>query len=187
MNQYVYQPLSSKNEDNPDKMLGNLLIVWTLTGIWYGASWNFVCWGLFFFIFIVLENLFQMEKLEGYLLIRRIYVIFVVMLSMVLFRCDDNAQLIVYMRDLFGLEGNAFYSPAVVMFLKEYGIVFLFAILLVLPLREYIEKKVDSAENGTKIKKAYHICYVAGMFLLLILSLSVLAKDGQDLFRYFSF
>jgi alginate O-acetyltransferase complex protein AlgI len=171
--QYIYQPLGGDSDENKDKMLRNLLIVWLLTGIWYGSSWNFICWGLFIFIFIILETLIQIEKIKGYDLLRHIYVIFVVILAMVIFRCEDNFQLVSYMRCLFGLSGNTFYSPTVIMFLKEYGIVFLFAILFIFPLREYVEKRVNSFENGRMIK-VYHVGYVISMFALLIFSLSVL-------------
>ncbi len=186
-NQYVYKPLGGGQGENQDRMLRNLLIVWLLTGIWHGAAWNFIWWGLFFFVFIVLENLIQIEQIEGHNVLRHIYVIFVVMIAMVIFRCEDNAQLIVYMQDLFGLAGNGFYSPTAVMFLKEYGIVLVSAILFALPLREYLEERVDTAAHGKRIKGVYHICYVAGMLALVIFSLSVLAKGGYNPFIYFNF
>lgn len=186
-NQYVYKPLGGTSGNNQDKMIRNLFIVWLLTGIWHGAAWNYIWWGLFFFIVIVFENIIQIEKVEGHNLLRHIYVIFIVLIAMVIFRCENTEQMVLYMKDLFGMAGNGIYSPTAVMFLKEYGIILVAAILFALPLREYLEDKVNDVKAGNVIRCVYHICYIVGMLALIIFSISVLAKGGYNPFIYFNF
>ncbi|MBP3339959.1 MAG: MBOAT family protein [Lachnospiraceae bacterium] len=185
--QYVYKPLGGAKGENQDKMVRNLFIVWLLTGIWHGASWNFIWWGMFFFIFILLENILRFDQIEGHNILKHVYVIFIVMIAMVIFKCENTAQLILYMKDMFGLGHNGFYSPTVVMFIKEYGIVFIAAILCALPLRDFFESKLENCRNGKVIKGIYHICYIVGMFALIVFSVAVLAKGGYNPFIYFNF
>ncbi len=185
--QYVYKPLGGGKDENQDKMIRNLFIVWLLTGIWHGAAWTFVWWGLYFFLFIVFENLIQIEQIEGHDLLRRIYTIFVVIIAMVIFRCEDTTQLTVFMSDLFVLSGNGFYSDTAIMFLKEYGIVFIAAIIFALPMRNYIEAAIEYSSKKKIIKGIYHSCYIVGMLALYVFCISVLAKGGYNPFIYFNF
>ncbi len=185
--QYVYKPLGGGTDKNQDKMVRNLLIVWTLTGIWHGASWTFIWWGLYFFLFIVFENLIQIEQIEGHDLLRRIYTIFVVIIAMVIFRCEDVSQLAVYLSDMFIWSKNGFYSATAIMFLKEYGIVFVAAIVFALPMRNYVEVAVKKSPRQKVVKGIYHTCYITGMLALYIFCIAVLAKGGYNPFIYFNF
>ena len=186
-NQYVYKPLGGGQSGNQDRMIRNLFIVWLLTGIWHGASWNFIWWGIYFFVFVVFENVIQIEQIEGHNVLRHVYVVFVVAIAMVIFRCETNPQLILYMSDLFGLAGNGFYSPTAIMFLKEYGIVLVAAIIFALPMREYVEARLETSAGTGLIKGVYHVCYFIGMMALMVFCVAVLAKGGYNPFIYFNF
>lgn len=185
--QYVYKPLGGARDENEDKMIRNLFIVWLLTGIWHGANWTFIWWGLYFFLFIVVENLIQIEQIEGHDVWRRIYTIFAVIIAMVIFRCEDINQLTVFMSDMFLLSGSGIWSNTAVMFLKEYGIVFIMAIVCALPLRNYVEAAIENNKREKAIKCVYHGCYVIGMCALYIFCIAVLAKGGYNPFIYFNF
>lgn len=187
-NQYVYKPLGGSKSDNKDKMIRNLFIVWLLTGIWHGAGWTFIWWGLTFFAFILLENFINIEKSEGHEILRHIYVWVVVLFAMVIFRSDSGAQLIRYIGNMFGMSGNGFYSSRFVMFLKEYGIIFATGILFLFPVREFIEETLEySKKNYRMLKICWQTVYIVGMLLLTFFSITVLAKGGYNPFIYFNF
>ena len=79
--------------DSKSRLIHNMLIVWILTGMWHGAAWNFLFWGLLNFAFLVLERLFEFEKREGKTAWRHLYVLLAVNLGWVLFRCESFYQL----------------------------------------------------------------------------------------------
>lgn len=186
-NQYVYKPLGGSKNENQDIMIRNLFIVWLLTGIWHGAAWTFLWWGIYFFVFIVTENLIQLDQVEGHGVLRHIYVIVVVIFAMVIFRCEDGPQLALYVSDMFGLGHNGLYSPTAIMFIKEYGLIFIAAIICALPIGSYLEEKLEKYAHGSILRTGYRILYSIGMPALLFFSIAVLAKGGYNPFIYFNF
>ncbi len=186
-NQYVYKPLGGGSGKNKDHMVRNLFVVWLLTGLWHGAAWTYVGWGIYFFLLILIENLIRIEKIEGHNVIRHIYVIVAVIIAMVIFRCESLPQLLVYFSDLFGVSGNGFYSPTAVMFLKEYGIILIAAVLFALPLRNYVEERLEGHPKKKVIKSTYHVCYMVSISVLFVYAVSIMAKGGYNPFIYFNF
>ena len=85
---YVYIPLGG-NRTSKLRLLLNIMIVWMLTGLWHGASWNFVVWGLYFSVFLIIEKLFLEKAIKRLFIIRNIYVLIVVMISWVIFNTRD--------------------------------------------------------------------------------------------------
>src|SRR5699024_1232290 len=97
------------NRKGPRRTTINLLVVWGLTGMWHGASWNYILWGLYFFIFIFLENNFLSEKLKrlpGF--VGHFYALAAVYFGWILFRCEDLGNLGAILKGMFGLNGNGF-------------------------------------------------------------------------------
>ncbi|MBO4309945.1 MAG: MBOAT family protein [Lachnospiraceae bacterium] len=185
--QYVYKPLGGSRDENKDKMIRNLFIVWLLTGIWHGAAWTFVWWGLYYFIFILLETVFQLDKKEGYAFLRHVYVIIAVAISMVIFRSETNEQMVLYFRDMAGLAGNGFYTPWVVMYLKEYGLVFAAAIICALPVKDYLADMLEDKPIGKALAVGGKFIYITAIPLLLIFCIASLAKGSYSPFIYFNF
>ena len=97
---YVYIPLGG-NRVGKFRLLINILVVWLLTGLWHGASWNFVFWGLYFSLFLILEKFIFGKLIERIPVIRNLYVILVVMISWILFNTHDLKHFIMYMTSLF--------------------------------------------------------------------------------------
>lgn len=184
---YVYEPLGGAKDANQDRMVRNLFIVCLLVGIWHGAKWPYVCWGLFLFVFILFEKFFQFDRIEKHDGIRRVYTIVVVLLAMVIFRCRDIKQLALFLKDMFNLSGNGFYSDTALMFLREYGIVFGGAILFALPLRSSVMTIVEKMPARRIIKEIFGCCYIVGMFALFVFCIAILAKGGQNSFIYYYF
>ena len=185
--QYVYKPLGGSRDENKDKAIRNLLIVWLLTGIWHGAAWTFVWWGLYYFIFILLEMIFQLDKKEGFTFLRHVYVIVAVAISMEIFRSETNDQMVLYIRDMFGLAHNGFYTPWVVMYLKEYGLIFAAAIICALPVKDYLIDWLENKNIGKALAIGGKVLYITAIPLLLIFCIVTLAKGSYSPFIYFNF
>jgi len=124
---YVYIPMGG-NRVSKSRWIFNILTVWMLTGLWHGASWNFVLWGLMFAVLLLLEKLvFPVGKLP--VIAQRIYVLFVVMVSFVLFNAADLAQAAGDIGGLFGAGGVPLVTGEGVYYLRSYAGIFLAGII----------------------------------------------------------
>ena len=183
--EYVYRPLGGSRTKNQDVMIRNLFIVWLLTGIWHGAAWTFIWWGMYFFVLIVFERLIKFDKWNGPAWFKHCYTIFAVIIAMVIFRAEDMHQFAEMVKNMFALNGNGFYSSTAVRILLEYGAVFIAAILCSLPLKQYTQNWV--AKRGRAAKIVGGVGYIVGMAALMLLCIIVLAKGGYNPFIYFNF
>lgn len=102
---YVYIPLGG-NRKGFGKQIRNIAIVWLLTGLWHGASWNFVLWGAFFGILLIIEKLFLLKFLQSHKLFGHIYTIFAVVVSWAIFAIEDFSKLTQYIGAMFGMSGS---------------------------------------------------------------------------------
>lgn len=170
--EYVYIPMGG-NRVSKGRMYFNLFVVWAATGFWHGANWNFVLWGLFFFVFLVLEKRFYIEKLNQSRIFSHIYVLFLLALSWALFAITDLRQLGVFAGRLFSFTGGLDWAY----YLRSYGITFLAAALLSTPL---VEKFYD------RIKK-HTVLNLALLGAILVLSVAYLVDATYNPFLYFRF
>ncbi len=184
--EYVYFPLGGSRVENADLMVRNLLIVWLLTGVWHGAAWTFIFWGLYNFIFILLERLFRFEKTDRIKPVwKHVYALLVINLGWVLFRSESFYQYKEYMGNLFWLNDNGFANSYVWMFLKEYWIFWLVGILLCFPFGKYLHTKL--AKHSQLLHRVEAVLYPVGMSLIFMLSITYLIKGGYNPFIYFNF
>ena len=103
--EYVYIPLGG-NRVGIKKQIRNIFIVWLLTGFWHGASWNFVLWGLYFGVLLIIEKLILAKYLEKVpTILRHIYTMFLVIISWIIFAFDDMANVFLYLKAMFGMNG----------------------------------------------------------------------------------
>ncbi len=99
---YVYIPLGG-NRCSTRRVLMNIAIVWALTGLWHGASWNFVYWGLYYAVILIIEKQFLKKNLEKLpVILQRAYTLFIVVFGWMLFALEDTAQLKAYLPKMFG-------------------------------------------------------------------------------------
>ena len=180
--EYVYIPLGGSRVDSKSRLIHNMLIVWILTGMWHGAAWNFLFWGLLNFAFLVLERLFEFEKREGKTAWRHLYVLLAVNLGWVLFRCESFYQLKEYMGNMFWMNQNGFFSPYTWMVLKEDAWPWGIGILLCTP---------AAKTAGTRLFKRYPklawVVYPAGMMTVFAAAVLYISKSGYNPFIYFNF
>lgn len=125
---YVYIPLGG-NRVSKVKWFRNIFIVWMLTGFWHGAAWNFILWGLFFAILLIIEKLGLLKFLDRHRLFAHIYVIFMVMISFVIFNALSLGQMVNDFRGMFGFLDIPFWSEATGYYLRSYIVIILLGVL----------------------------------------------------------
>lgn len=128
--EYVYIPMGGSRCSFP-KVIRNIMIVWALTGLWHGASWNFVIWGLTFFVLISLEKIFYGKKLEKSKIIGHIYMILLIPITWVIFAVNNLSDLIAYLRCMFGIPTGTVLTgmEQFMRYLRQYGVLTVFCIL----------------------------------------------------------
>ena len=180
---YVYIPLGG-NRRGTARQLFNIFVVWMLTGLWHGAAWNFVVWGLFFAVLLVAEKLFLLKYLKRVPLLPHIYVLFAVLVSFVIFNAADMAQAVGDIGGLFGACGIAFSSVEAVYALRNYGFILLLAILGATPLPKLAASRLEAAEQG---KKLLTVAEPAVLAALLLVMTAYLVDGSFNPFLYFRF
>ena len=190
---YVYIPLGG-NRCSKGRHVFNLLIVWALTGFWHGASWNFVLWGLYFALFLVLEKyLFKWKKqgqgITRYL--RRLYTLVVVWFGWVLFRFDDMKLLGHALKSLLGF-GKGFDGDNAHYTLLNYLFFLIVAMVACSPIIPFLAQKIASAAqrdgaSGILSRAVANVVAVAVPVALLVLSVLALVGDNYNPFLYFRF
>lgn len=184
---YVYIPLGG-NRKGKTRTYVNLLIVWFLTGLWHGASWNFVLWGLFFCIFLFIEKAGFSKLLKNApKFVGVIYTLIVVYFGWILFRFSDFRFIPVVLKGLLGLNNNGFLDFETKALLNSNIVFIVIAIVSVTPvtkkLKEFIISKCDTHKKQT----AFEIASIVIPVILLILSTLTLVGDSYNPFLYFQF
>ena len=183
---YVYIPLGGNRKGEGRRNI-NLLVVWLLTGIWHGATLNFVLWGLFYFVFIEIENYSKgMERLPG--IIKHLYTILVFSIGWLIFKCTDAGVLGKALIGLFGINGNGFTNTAVKLTISNNLFFIIVCVLACTPLYHVIDKKIAV---GVK-KNAIPAGFLFGLrtvlsFAALIIAIYVMAGSSFRPFLYNQF
>ena len=116
---YVYIPLGG-NRKGARRQIINILVVWGLTGFWHGAEWNFLFWGLYFAVLLIVEKNFLLKKLNESRVLSRIYTLFFVIIGFVIFNVTEVTQIGTYFINMFGLGGLPVSSPETIYYMKSY-------------------------------------------------------------------
>ncbi|MBZ6527529.1 MBOAT family protein [Aerococcaceae bacterium DSM 111021] len=202
---YVYFPLGGSRVRNQDILIRNMSVVWLVTGLWHGANWTFLIWGLWNFIFIAFERIIEFDELKLSRRMRHIYAMFVVMIGWVIFRSGSLMEAGSYLMSMFNFITQPIVNDYVWMFLREYGIFYLVGIIFTMPIAHRVN---DWFVNGITIRQRFsshggisnhrlsesvqfktliNILYPAVMFILLLVSVSYLVKGTYNSFIYFQF
>lgn len=178
---YVYIPLGG-SRNGTVKLYRNLAIVWLITGIWHGASWNFILWGVYFGVFIILERAFLqniLNKLPN--VIQHIYLMIIVIFGWVLFSQEDIASTIEYIKVMLGLGNYKIINDYTVFYIKEYWIIICIAIVSSIPILQQI-KNLD-----IKIRKIIDLTRPIVIILSFTLVTIYLVNSTFNPFIYFNF
>lgn len=171
---YLYIPLGG-NRNGSFKTLRNLLFVFLATGIWHGASWNFVVWGLWHGLFIMLEKLLKKTKIYSY--IGNFYVILVFVIGWVLFRSDNLITAFEYIKVMLGFRNNLPHYGWAYYLNTQYIIIGLMAIMFCYPW------KMDFLKAKISTEFAYNVC----LLVFLVLSMISIVVSSYNPFIYFRF
>ena len=169
--EYLYIPLGG-NRKGKLRTYINLFIVWSVTGLWHGASWNFIFWGIYFFVLLSLEKLFLKKWLEKNLILSRIYTILAILLGWMIFAITELENIKIYFGRLFSFS----ISEDWMYYLRNYGIILVIGMLLSTP---FLKKWYDKQEN--KI-----LCNIL-FFVIFLLSIAYLVDAAYNPFLYFRF
>jgi len=181
---YIYIPLGG-NRDGKYKQIRNILIVWLLTGIWHGANWTFLIWGLLFGVILIIEKIFLnkfMEKLPSF--IRRIYVLFIVMILFIIFSSDNMPVALTNIKGLFGMNGEAFVNDYTLHYLKSYLPVLIIALLGSTP---FIKILIDKLRKNKYVNSIINILEPILIVVILVVVTSYLIDNSYNPFLYFRF
>lgn len=146
---YLYIPLGG-NRKGLKMQMRNIAIVWLATGIWHGASWNFVLWGVYFGVFLILEKFLWLDFLKKHKIFSHIYTLVIVWVGWALFAFDDMGRVIQYMKAMFGLSGAGFVNGETLYLLVSYGVML---VVLILASTPYPKQWADKLVNWLEGKK----------------------------------
>ena len=185
---YVYIPLGGSRCSVP-RMVFNTLTVWFLTGLWHGASWNFVLWGLWFFAFLMIERAFLKKLLDKIPVLSNLYLLFVVVLGWVIFRFTNLDLGMALGRTLFGANGNALSDFLAVNTLKSNLVLLAVSLVVSTPLARILKEKLQTyAWEHKALAPVWNaVFYSLIPLVLLLLSTAGLVGDSYNPFIYFQF
>ena len=185
---YVYIPLGGNRKGNR-RTIVNLFIVWALTGLWHGSSWNFVFWGLYYFIFLVLEKKVLAEKLEKLpRFVGHIYAMAVVYFGWIIFKFTDLSYLGHMLKGMFGLNHNGFLNLEVAMTFKNNIFFIIVAVIGCTPLAKELYKWMcRQCKTVFIFKYLRRIIEIAGPVVLLLIATMALVGNSYNPFLYFQF
>lgn len=179
--EYLYIPLGGNRRGLARQAL-NLLIVWSLTGFWHGAGWNFVMWGLYYFVILFIEKLFLLKALDKLpKFFRHVYALLLIIIGWVIFASDDVSVLLPYLGSMFGANGAVGGMDVYTLLTK--------AVLLIICCIASTElpKKLFLSAAGAMNEKAAFTLKSVLMIALLALSMILLIGDSYNPFLYFRF
>ena len=179
---YVYIPLGG-NRVSKGRWVFNILVVWLLTGLWHGAAWNFVLWGLLYAAFLLLEKavpgLLKMPSL-----LRRVYVLLVVTVGFVLFNAESPSQATADIGGLLGLGGIPLVSTESLYYLRSYAGLFVLGFVGVTPL---IRDTANRLGRSEKCAKWMAVAEPAVLLVLLLICTAYLVDGSFNPFLYVRF
>lgn len=183
--EYVYFPLGG-SRCSEGKRTRNLLIVWALTGLWHGASWNFVLWGLWFFVLLVIEKKWLLGWYHRHKVIAHLIMPVILMISWVIFAITDFSRLGGFLGKMFGIGGAVNQSNPFdwLYALHGYGVSLLIGIIMSLPVVKIVHEKLAIRFPGNKILSGVRTVLLA---VILIISTAYLVDSTYNPFIYWNF
>ena len=171
--EYVYIPLGG-NRRGIKRQIFNMFVVWALTGIWHGANWNFILWGLYYFILLTIEKVFLLPYLKKSKVWCHIYTLFFVLIGWALFVGNEQGVgLGLLFTKMFNFSGGV--SP--VYFLRNYGVLLILSVICCTPIPQKIWDKI----------KPHTVLKIAVLGLLFVLSVGYIVGSSNSPFLYFNF
>ena len=180
---YVYIPLGG-NRVSKGRWYFNIFVVWSLTGLWHGAAWNFLVWGLLFGVILVFEKHYFLKKLEKARGWNHIYVMVIVILSFVIFNAADMKEALQYMGGMAGLGKVPFMSKECAYYIRSYGVLIVGAIIGSTPVVKNAVNKFSGTTYGKKLLPVLRVVFLVGITTICT---AYLIDSSFNPFLYFRF
>lgn len=196
--EYVYIPLGG-NRKGMGRQLFNIMVVWMLTGLWHGANWNFVLWGVYYGILLMIEKLFLLKWLKkAPAWIGHIYSMFLVVIGWTIFAQTDMSQLGRYLKTMFGIGAHGGADADFFYFLSTNAVLLILLVVCSIDHRFWLRKvcKKSVASENAENDNIYQWCEQSRgvtyakpviMIVLLVVSFAFLVGDSYNPFLYFRF
>jgi len=187
---YVYIPLGG-NRVSKGRHLLNIFIVWMLTGFWHGAEWNFIIWGVYFGILLMVEKLWLLKKLEKAKVWNRVYVLFLITISFVIFNAGSTAQMLSDLQNMFlpgsvanGMDSSVLVGAECLYYVKSYSWILMIGIIGV---TNFPKRVVAGLRKQATAEKVLVVLEPIALLFILLLSTAYLIDGSFNPFLYFRF
>ena len=175
---YLYIPLGG-NRCSKARQFFNILVVWAATGFWHGANWTFLCWGLYYALFLMIEKAFLLKKLDKAPVIGHIYTLLVAICGWVLFDLPSLSAAGNYYASMFGFAQGGFIGAADIFYLKNFAVIFIAAIIAAMPIGAKLYRALPCRVQNV-LTPILIVC-------VLIISTAYLVDASYNPFLYFRF
>ncbi len=175
---YLYFPLGG-NRVKKSRHIFNLFVVWLLTGVWHGANWTFIVWGLLYFVLLTFEKLTNLPKKVNF--IGHIYTMLFVIIGWIFFRADTIGDALIYLKTMFGISGAELFDSKALFFLDNYKFYLIAGVLASFPIIPKLKEKIKINE------KIYNTASAVILLAVFVISLTFTIKGSYNPFIYFNF
>lgn len=180
---YLYIPLGGNRVPKWRHVI-NIFAVWLFTGFWHGASWNFILWGVFFGVLLLIEKFWTLKFLNKSRVISRVYILLAALLSFVVFQIPTLTEAFSYIGGMFGAGGIAFSSAETLYHLKSYAVLLIMAAVGATPVVKMLATKFSESKKLGKVANVLEPIMIAALFLVVV---AFLVDSSSNPFLYFRF
>ena len=180
---YLYIPLGGNRVPKWRHVI-NIFAVWLFTGFWHGASWNFIIWGVFFGVLLLVEKFWLLKALNKSHVLSRAYILLAALLSFVVFQIPTLSEAFSYIGGMFGAGGIAFSSPETLYHLKSYAVLLILAIVGATPVVKTLAIKFSESKKFGLVANVIEPVMIA---VILIVVTAFLVDSSSNPFLYFRF
>ena len=182
---YIYIPLGG-NRCSKTRNIINLLIVWMLTGFWHGAEWNYIIWGLYFGIILIIEKYLLKNTLEKLpTILRHLYAIFIILIGWLIFTSNEITYLCDFLKSLIGINVLLIDNNALYLLISNLPLLII-GIIISTPIYKFISYKISNIKNKY-INIIINILIIIITIILFIITISYLVGSSYNPFLYFRF
>ena len=187
---YIYIPLGGSRVRTKSRHVFNLFVVWLCTGIWHGANWTFIAWGMMYFVLLVFEKSTGLDKdseKRSVNVIRYIYTMFFVVMGWVIFRADSISDAFVYIGHMFGIYGNGLVDDAAVYNLTQFAAFFIMAVIFSIPVVRIVKSRFAEKERSSAVRLICGAASGACILAIFVCAVSYIVIGSYNPFIYFNF
>ena len=180
---YLYIPLGG-NRVSKGRHIVNIFAVWLFTGFWHGASWNFILWGVFFGVLLLIEKFWLLKVLNKSVVLSRVYILLAALLSFVVFQIPTLTEAFSYIGGMFGAGGISFANAETLYYLKSFAVLLVLAIVGATPAVKTLAIKFSESKKLGRIANVLEPVMIVVLFAVVT---AFLVDSSSNPFLYFRF